>query len=248
MQRYGPPERLVTDGGGIFRSRQAAAVYEALGIEKEEIERRKPYQSYIETTFNIQRRMADHHFAKAGSWQELVGVHDAWRKDYNAQRHWAHEGRKDGRHSPAAVLGFYTGLLRYREEDLSRAFFSTRFSRVLDPLGYARFRDWRLYAEERLARRDAAVWLQPGSLTIEHDGETLSRYDVELVPDTGKLRSVGRPRLFETSHQRSLPQLRLFALDEADWLKIIKLEGYASRRLRPPLALQQVLFPYLDAL
>ncbi|MBA3791471.1 MAG: helix-turn-helix domain-containing protein [Rubrobacter sp.] len=248
VERYGAPERLVTDGGGIFKANQAKAVYRALGIEKEQIERRKPYQSYIETTFNIQRRMADFHFAKAENWEELAEAHDRFLEDYNAQRHWAHQDREDGRRSPRAVLGFYTGPLRYREDDLERAFFSTRFSRVLDPLGYARFRDWRLYAEERLARRDAAVWLQPGSLTIEHDGETLSRYDVELVPDTGKLRSVGRPRLFETSHQRSLPQLRLFALDEADWLKIIKLEGYASRRLRPPLALQQVLFPYLDAL
>jgi hypothetical protein len=42
-----------------------------------------------------------------------------------------------------------------------------------------------------------------------------------------------------------MPQLRLFALDEAGWLK---LEGYASRRSPDPMALQEVLFPYLDAL
>ncbi|MCA1716790.1 MAG: hypothetical protein LC781_08000 [Actinobacteria bacterium] len=175
-----------------------------------------------------------------------MGGHDAWRKDYNAQRHWAHEGRKDGRHSPAAVLGFYTGLLRYREEDLSKAFFSTRFSRVLDPLGYARFRDWRLYGEEALARREAAIWLQPGSLTVEYAGETLSAYDVELAAGTGKPRAVGRARLFETSYV--LPQLRLFPLEEAGWLKALKMEGYASRRPRGPMALQEVLFPYLYAL
>ena len=246
VERYGPPERLVTDGGGVFRSRQAAAVYEALGIEKEEIERRKPYQSYIETTFNIQRKMADHHFARARNWNELVAAHERWKEDYNAQRHWAHEGREDGRHSPQDVLGFYIGLLRYREEDLSRAFFSTRFSRILDPLGYARFRDWRFYGEEALARREAAIWLQPGSLTVEYAGETLSAYDVDLAAGTGKPRSVGRPRLFETPH--TLPQLRLFALDETGWLKALKLEGYAPRRVGGPMALQEVLFPYLEAL
>jgi putative transposase len=217
-------------------------------VEKERIERGKPWQSYIETTFNIQRRMADFHFAGAESWIELVAAHDLFVEDYNAQSHWAHRDRQDGRRSPREVLGFYTGPLRYREDDLERAFFSTRFSRVLDPLGYARFRDWRLYAEEGLARRDAAIWLQPRSLTIEREGETLSRYDVELAPDTGKLQSVGRPRLFETSHQRSRPQPRLFALDEAGWLKILKLDEYAPRRARRPLALQQALFPYLDAL
>lgn len=246
--RYGAPERLVTDGGGIFKANQAKSVYRALGVEKERIERGKPWQSYIETTFNIQRRMADFHFAGAESWIELVAAHDLFVEDYNAQSHWAHRDRQDGRRSPREVLGFYTAPLRYREDDLERAFFSSRFSRVLDPLGYARFRDWRLYAEEGLARRDAAIWLQPRSLTIEREGETLSRYDVELAPDTGKLQSVGRPRLFEISHQRSRLQPRLFALDEAGWLKILKLDEYAPRRARRPLALQQALFAYLDAL
>ncbi|MDQ3637421.1 MAG: helix-turn-helix domain-containing protein [Actinomycetota bacterium] len=249
VERYGPPERLVTDGGGIFRATQAKAVYRALGIGKEEIERRKPYQSYVETTFNIQRRMADHHFAKAKSWEGLVEAHDTWREDYNAQRHWAHEGREDGRHSPEAVLGFYTGLLRYREDDLERAFFSTRFARVLDALGYARFRDWRLYGEEGLAGREAAVWLHPGSLTLEYAGETLSAYrDVELAAGSGKPRSVGGARLFETSYRRNRAQLRLFALEEAGWLKALRLEGYAPRRPRGPMALQGALFSFLEAL
>jgi hypothetical protein len=125
-------------------------------------------------------------------------------------------------------------------------FLAVRFPRVLDYLGYARFRDWRIYGEEGLAKREAAVWLQPGSLTVEYDGEPLSRYDVELAPGTGELRSVGRPRLFETS--RVLAQLRLFALEEAGWLKALKLEGYAPRAPRRPQALQEVLFAYTEVL
>ncbi len=242
VQRYGSPEGLVTDGGSIFRANQAKGIYEALGIAKHEIERGRPWQSYVETTFNIQRRMADWHFARAESWPELVAAHDAWVEDYNAQAHWAHRERKDGRRSPQEVLGWLTGV-RYRPEDLERAFFSARFSRVLDPLGYARFRDWRLYGEEGLAKREAAVWLQPGSLTVEYGGETLSRYDVELAARTGELRSVSRPRLFENSH--ALPQLRLFALDEAGWIKALKLDGYAPRGPRRPVGLQDVLFPFL---
>lgn len=139
------------------------------------------------------------------------------------------------------MLGFCAGLLRYHPEDLHRAFFSTRFARVLDSLGYARFRYWKLYGEEGFTGQEAAVWLQPGSLTVEYGGETLSAYDVELAADSGKPRTVGRPRLFETSH--TPPQLRLFALDEVGWLKALRLEEYAPRRPRPPLASQEVLFP-----
>src|SRR5215216_3408412 len=72
VERYGSPEALVTDGGSIFRANQAKAIYEALGIRKEEIERGKPWQSYVETTFNIQRRMADWYFWRARSWEESV--------------------------------------------------------------------------------------------------------------------------------------------------------------------------------
>jgi hypothetical protein len=42
---------------------------------------------------------------------------------------------KDGRQSPQEVLGWLTGV-RYRPEDLERAFFSARFTRKLDALEY----------------------------------------------------------------------------------------------------------------
>ncbi len=53
VERYGSPEALVTDGGGVFRARQARAVYGALGIAKHEIERGRPWQNYIETHLTV---------------------------------------------------------------------------------------------------------------------------------------------------------------------------------------------------
>ena len=250
VERYGSPEALVTDGGGIFRATQARAVYEALGIAKHEIERGQPWQNFVETHFNVQRRMADWHFAQAGSWPEMVEAHERFVGDYNAQPHSAHEGRDDGRRSPEEVLGFVSGV-RHREEELRRAFFSTRFVRVLDSLGYARFRHWKIYGEEALAGREAALWLAAESLTVEHAGEPLSRYEVRFERDTGELGSVARPRLFENSHGLRRPQQRLFALDalgEGGWLKAMRLEGYAPRAPRRPHALQRTLFPYAEAL
>jgi putative transposase len=212
VERYGSPEALVSDGGGIFRAKQARAVYEALGIAKHEIERGRPWQNYIETHFNVQRRMADWHFYQAENWPELAEAHGRFVEDYNSQAHFAHSGREDGRRAPAEVLGFASGV-RHREEELRRAFFSARFVRVLDSLGYTRFRHWRVYGEEALAGREAALWLAAESLTVEHAGEPLSRYEVRVEAATGELRSVARPRLFETSHGRRRPQRRLFPLD-----------------------------------
>src|SRR5215204_4155362 len=119
VERYGSPEALVTDGGGVFRARQAQAVYGALGIAKHEIERGRPWQSYIETHFNIQRRMADWHFANAKDRPGMVEAHERFVEDYNAQKHFAHQDREDGRRSPAEVLGFVSGV-RHREEELAR--------------------------------------------------------------------------------------------------------------------------------
>lgn len=246
VERYGSPEVLVSDGAGIFKANQARAVYRALGITKETIEKRQPWQNFVETTFKIQRRMADYHFAKAESWEELVGAHDRWVEQYNTQKHWAHEHRKDARRSPSEVLGFLTGVRR-RPEDLERAFFTTRFARVLDASGYARLKHWRVYGEEGLARREVALWLGTESLTVEYGGEPLSRYEVAYSPGSGHLRRVGSPRLFGTSHRWGRPQPRLFALDEAGWLKALRLEDYAPRRPRRAEMLQQALFPYSEA-
>jgi len=245
IERYGSPEALVTDSGSIFLANRAKAIYEALGIAKHEIERGRPWQSYVETAFNVQKRMADWHFARTESWTDIVAAHDRFTEDYNAQRHFAHLERKDDRRSPREVLGWITGI-RYLPEDLQRAFFSTRHSRILDGLGYARFRHWRVYGEEALARKEAELWLQEKSLTLEYAGEALSRYNVEFLPGSTKLKGVSGPELFETP--RVLAQLRLFRLEtlgEKGWLKLLKLDEYTARGSQRSVALQGSLFPFL---
>jgi transposase len=248
IERYGSPEAIVTDGGGIFRSNRAKAIYRALDIRKEDIERGQAWQSFIETNFNLQRRLADFHFERAESWEELLEEHDLWLERHNTQRHKAHEKREDARRSPSEVLGALT-VVRHHPVDLTRAFFSTRFVRRLDASGYARIKHWRVYAEEGLAKCEVALWLGDDGLAVEYAGQTLSRYDVSLS-GTMKLEDVANPRLFATGHRS--PQLKLFALEEmlgeGGWLKAVKLEEYAARARRLPIAVQQVLFPYLDAL
>jgi transposase InsO family protein len=177
VELYGAPKTLVTDSGSIFLANRARAVYAKLGANKEEIEKGRPWQNFSETTFGIQQRMADRHFSRAESWAELVEAHDRFVRDYNAQPHFAHQRRKDGRRSPGEVLSWVTSM-RFHPKDLERAFFSERRTRVLDNSGYATLMRWRLYAEEALAGKEADLWLLEKTLTVEHAGEPLSSYEV----------------------------------------------------------------------
>ncbi len=197
--------------------------------------------------------MADWHFSRAGSWTGLVEAHDRFVSDYNAQGHFAHQRREDGRRSPGEVLSWVAGM-RFHPKDLERAFFSERFSRAIDAMGYATLMRWRLYAEEALAGREADLWLLESTLTVEHAGAPLSAYEVAYEAaggrgGSGKLLGVGKPTLFETPFASG--QLRLFGLAETlgeeGWLKALRLEDYVARGPRRPPALQQALFPYHEA-
>jgi hypothetical protein len=253
VQEYGPPEAFVTDSGSIFLANRAQAIYRAHGIRKVEIEKGRPWQSYLETAWNVQRRMADHYFAGAEDWSGLLQEHDRWMHDYNVQEHYAHRHRKLGRRSPSAVLS-WVRTPRFQEEDLERAFFLARHTRTVDGLGYLVLQRYRLYAEEGLAGMEVAVWVAEDELTVEYGGEALSRYEVECEPATGvsavgRLQRVKGHTLFENSVVA--PQLRLFDLGEVlgdeGWMKFLKLDEYAPRGPRRPDKLQQVLFSYTEA-
>jgi transposase InsO family protein len=105
VETHGAPETLVSDSSSIFKAKHAQAIYAALGIEKREIDQGQPWQNYIEANFNVLRRMADYHSARATTWPELQAVHDRFFHDFNHQPHAAHGDRPKGRRSPAAVLG-----------------------------------------------------------------------------------------------------------------------------------------------
>lgn len=133
LSTAGIPKGIVSDGGKIFSSKQAMFVYNFLGIRKAQIEAGKPWQDYVETMFNVARRMADYKIEQAATWDELLAVHQRWVTDYNSQKHWAHRDRQDGRHSPSEVLGWVKGTM-YPEKVLNRILFATRYTRQPPPL------------------------------------------------------------------------------------------------------------------
>jgi hypothetical protein len=240
IRQHGVPVALVSDSGAVFvTAKQAKAIYAALRIEKHEIERRRPWQNYIETTFNVQRRMADWDFAKATTWGELLAVHDQWVVDYNYQSHWAHQARDDDRRSPRDVLGWVSGR-EITPGELHLLFYRTRFGRKVDRLGYVRFRHWRVYGEAGLARESAAVWLYAQTLTIEFADEPLAQYTVRYQPDQAHLLAVEEGRLFATPYRSA--QLPLWELSDTEWLKVVRRPPYAPRRAPAEAPTQTALF------
>ena len=53
IRKFGVPTILVSDNGGVFLSHDVRKIYDSLGIEKKEIKKGKPYQSYIEAALYV---------------------------------------------------------------------------------------------------------------------------------------------------------------------------------------------------
>ncbi len=202
-----------------------------------------PLGAYIETAFNVQRRMADWDFTQATTWADLLAVHDQWVVNYNYQDHWAHRQRDAATRSPAAVLAWVHGRA-CPPEALHRVFYATRFRRTVDRAGFVRFRHWRLYGEAGLAGHQAAVWLYGEHLTVEFADEPLAQYHVTYQPDKRHLKTVTAPHLFATAHRS--PQLPLWVLGEGDWLQVLRVAAYAPRKRPRQTGPQPALFA-LDA-
>ncbi len=157
---------------------------------------------------------------------------------------WAHRQREDGRQSPAEVLGWVCGA-QFPPEDLDKIFRTTRFGRTLDRLGYARFRHFRLYAEEGLTGERAAIWLCGENLTLQYADDTLATCKVRYRPGGRELLDVSEPRLFDTPHRSAEPHL--WELGEAEWLKVVRVPEYARRRCPTQVAEQSVLLEIQEA-
>ena len=175
---------------------------------------------------NIVRRMADAKFALATSWERMIVTHRKWMADYNSQRHWAHEKREDGCHSPAQVLGWHKGTM-YPESVLDRILFATRY---LDKHGFLRFQNWKFYGERGLAHQPVAVWVYEGTLKVEHQAVTLSKYTVALQEDHKHLLEVSNPRLAETPFRS--PQLTLIDIGPHEWVLYWRTPLYAAAHRR----------------
>ena len=121
--------------------------------------------------------MADWDYAPAETWAAPEDEYARWTANYSAQERGAHRHRPKQWRGPGVLLGFVPGR-EVAPDELHRIFHRTRFARVMDRLGYRRFRLWRVYADRGLAGVQAAIWLYEQTLTVECRDEMLPQYRV----------------------------------------------------------------------
>jgi len=217
LSTYGCPEGIVSDHGAVFRAGDYVAILKALEIEPTYIELRKPWQNLIEAQFKVQLRLADFQFENAQTLAEIQTLPAAFVETFNTTRHWAHQGRPDGRQTPAEVLGWVRGRA-VDPERLQRLFGQVQFLRTVNPYGFISIHRFYIYAEQGLSRQRVSIWIAEGQLHIEYRETLLARYRCAYDLRRKRLREVSHPTVYRTVY--ASPQLELIELDDEQWRKI----------------------------
>jgi transposase InsO family protein len=227
--RYGAPQALISDSGGAFTSNAFEAVCTRLQIDHKPIESTKgeSYLNWMETHFNVQRRLYDDQFSLSTTPMEFEQAHQAFLALYNTT---AHQGLlKDRFHPPIplVVLGEAKGRL-YTSEELSRKFAHALFPRTTNPYGCVTLHSYQCYVEQGVPRTQVLLWVYGEQLRAVLDNGVLAEYHCRYDWRTRKVTEV-RDGVFYPTRVAS-PQGRLLPLNPQESLVVYCPQGL--RRLQ----------------
>jgi len=176
-QRYGAPEAVISDSGGAFTSHDFEAVCRRLGIAHNPIESTKgeSYLNWMETHFNVQRRLYDYQFSLTTTPAEFERVHNKFIEIYNTT---AHQGLLKDQFTPPIplqVLGEAKGR-RYAPEELDRLFAQARWPRMTDRYGCVTLHRYHFYVEAGLPHTSVSLWIDGTQLRAIVDHVVLAEY------------------------------------------------------------------------
>jgi Integrase core domain len=175
--RYGAPVRLVSDSGGAYTSVDFEAVCTRLQIQHETIvsTQGESYMNWMETHFNIQRRLYDYQFSLTQTPAELEQRHQAFIHTYNTT---AHQGLlKDRRVPPipVAVLGTAKGRVCPQDE-LAHVFSQGLFPRTTNRHGCVTLHSYHFYVEAGLPQTQVLLWVSGEQLRAAFENVVLAEY------------------------------------------------------------------------
>jgi transposase len=226
--RYGAPAYLVSDGGGAYTSADFEAVCTRLQIRHETIisTQGESYLNWMETHFNVQRRLYDYQFSLVRTPTELEQRHRTFIQLYNTT---AHQGLlKDRRLPPIPieVLGAAKGRL-YAPDELARQFSHALFPRTTNRHGCVTLHSYHFYVEEGLPQTRVLLWVAGTQLRAMFEGVVLAEYYCRYDWRDRHVTEIGAEAFHPTRF--ASPQRRLIPLTPADSVVV-----YRTRMPRRP--------------
>jgi transposase len=175
--RYGVPQALISDSGGAFTSNEFEAVCTRLQMAHHPIESTKgeSYLNWMETHFNVQRRLYDYQFSLSTTPMEFEQAHQAFMHLYNTS---AHQGLlKEHFHPPIPlqVLGEAKGRL-YTADELKRKFSQALFPRTTNQYGCVTLHSYHFYVEQGVPKTQVLLWVYGEQLRAVLDNVVLAEY------------------------------------------------------------------------
>lgn len=243
--RYGAPEYLISDGGGAYTSKNFEAVCQRLRIEHPTVLSRagESYQNWMETHFNVQRRLYDYKFSQATTAREFERLHEEFIQVYNTT---AHQGLLEEGFQPPIpleVLGQVRGRF-YSPEELERKFFQYLFPRTTNQYGCVTLHSYHFYIEAGLPRKRVLLWVYGDRLRAEFDNVVLAEYHCRFDERTKKVQDIRDPRLYQTAFASA--QQDLIPLNEQEWITVYRPKSRPARRPKICPQWQLVLFELLS--
>jgi putative transposase len=209
--RYGVPQALISDSGGAFTSNEFEAVCTRLQIDHKPIESTKgeSYLNWMETHFNVQRRLFDYQFSLTTTPGEFERVHQTFIETYNTT---AHQGLLKDQFDPPIplhVLGEAKGRM-YTQEELARKFSRALFPRTTNRHGCVTLHSYHFYVEAGLPQTQVFLWVYGEQLRAVLDHVVLAEYHCRYDWREHKVKDIRDGVFYATrfaSPQRSLVPL-----------------------------------------
>lgn len=225
--RYGTPHTLISVSGGAYTSTDFEAVCTRLQIQHETIvsTHGESYLNWIETHFNIQRRLYDYQFSLARTPAALEQRHQAFIRTYNPT---AHQGLlKDHRLPPIPleVLGAAKGQT-YAPDTLARHFSPALFPRTTNRYGCVTLHSYHFYVEAGLPKTQVLLWVYGEQLHAVFENVVLAEYHCRYDWQTHKVTAIRTGSFFPTRF--ASPQGTLIPLNPQEALVVYRPQGLRS--------------------
>ncbi len=243
--RYGVPEFMISDKGGAFTSNEFEAVCKRLGIDHKPIQSTKgeSYLNWMETHFNIQRRLFDYQFSLTTTPVEFERVHQTFIEIYNTT---AHQGLLKDQWNPPIpleVLGEAKGRL-YTPEELERKFSRALFARTTNRYGCVTLHRYHFYVEQGLPTTQVLLWVYGDQLRVVFENVVLADYHCRYDPRDHKIRDIQDGSFYVTRFASSQGSLIPFNPHES---VVLYRPQAQMRQARLPFPTQQLwLFAWVE--